>query len=284
MSLLIDSFWRAAMYCLLPRVIFLSVLPLVLLVGLTLTLGYFFWDAAIAQVRAWLDTYAIVQAMWQWLESLGAGQLKTVLAPILVIIGVTPLIVMASLLLVALLMAPAMVRMVATRRFPDLVALRGAGQMRSVLASLGTTAMALVALVFSIPLWAIPPLVVVIPPLIWGWLTYRVMAFDALAEHASAEERREIFQRHRITLLIMGVAAGYLGAAPSLLWASGAMFAAAFVVLAPLAVWVYMLVFAFSSLWFTHFCLSALHALRAERAPRKEPSPAEPDPLILENL
>jgi hypothetical protein len=106
----------------------------------------------------------------------------------------------------------------------------------------------------------------VLPPLIWGWLTYRVMAFDALAEHASTEERREIFRRHRGWLLGMGVFCGYLGAAPSLIWASGALFAAAFVILVPLAIWIYTLVFAFSSLWFAHYCLSALQALRAEKA------------------
>src|SRR5258705_9194682 len=31
---------------------------------------------------------------------------------------------------------------------------------------------------------------VVIPPLIWGWLTYRVMAFDALSAHASKPDRK----------------------------------------------------------------------------------------------
>ena len=32
---------------------------------------------------------------------------------------------------------------------------------------------------------------------IWGWLTYRVFSFDALADHASAEERRLLMVRHR---------------------------------------------------------------------------------------
>ena len=33
-------------------------------------------------------------------------------------------------------------------------------------------------------------------------------------------------------------------------------------VLVPLAIWVYTLVFAFSSLWFTHYSLAALEQLR----------------------
>ena len=138
--------------------------------------------------------------------------------------------------------------------------------MHGLLWSLGSSLLALVAIVLSIPLWFIPPLVLILPPLIWGWLTYRVMAFDALALHADAEERRTLFRRYRAQLLGMGVLAGYLGAAPSLVWASGVFFAAAFVILVPLAIWIYTLIFAFSSLWFTHFCLSALQDLRRERS------------------
>jgi hypothetical protein len=70
--------------------------------------------------------------------------------------------------------------------------------------------------------------------------------------------------RHRMSWLGMGVVTGLMGAAPSLVWASGALFAAAFVILVPLAIWIYTLVFAFSSLWFAHFALAALQALRDE--------------------
>jgi hypothetical protein len=49
-----------------------------------------------------------------------------------------------------------------------------------------------------------------------------------------------------------------------MVWASGALFAAAFVLLIPLAIWIYALVFAFTSLWFTHYSLGALEALRTE--------------------
>ncbi len=138
----------------------------------------------------------------------------------------------------------------------------------------------MIALVISIPLWLVPPLILMLPPLIWGWLSYRVMAFDALAEHASAEERKEIFRRHRGWLLGIGVLTGYLGAAPSLIWASGALLAAAFVILVPLAIWIYTLVFAFSSLWFAHYCLAALQVLRIEKATDASPVVNAPPVLL----
>lgn len=271
MPLLFDSFWRAVAYCLRPRVILLSLLPLVLMTALAIGLGYFFWDTALDQVRLWLDAFSFSGTMWSWLEGMGVGRLKTVLAPLLVIFGVTPLIVVLSLLVVALMMTPALVRLVAQNRFASLQALQGGSLATSVLWSLGSTLAALAAMVISIPLWAIPPLILVLPPLIWGWLTYRVMAFDALAEHATAQERREIFRQYRLELFGMGVLTGYLGAAPSLVWASGAVFAAAFVILVPVAIWIYTLVFAFSSLWYAHFCLAALQQLREINNTKRPP-------------
>jgi predicted secreted protein len=284
MNLFLDSFWRAVAYCLHPRVIALSFLPLAIMVALSLGLGYFFWEPAVEWVRAMLEASDLLKSVWAWLQGVGAGNLKTVVAPLIVIFAVTPLIVFASLLLVAALMTPALAALVAERRFPLLERKRGGSLAASIAWSLGSMLLALIALVLSVPLWLVPPLILILPPLIWGWLTYRVMAFDALSEHASKEERREVFRRHRGWLLGIGVLTGYLGAAPSVLWASGALFAAAFVILVPLAIWIYTLVFAFASLWFAHYGLFALERLRAERAaepPAAPPPTVAPSPLAL---
>ena len=92
------------------------------------------------------------------------------------------------------------------------------------------------------------------------------MAYDALSDHASSEERRLIFKEHRGSLLGIGIVSGYLGAAPSVIWASGAMFVALAPVLVPVAIWMYTLVFAFSSLWFSHYTLHALEQLRKKNS------------------
>ena len=53
---LLDSFWRAGAYCLHPKVIGLSLLPLLIGIALTLGLGWFYWEAAVAGVRTTLET------------------------------------------------------------------------------------------------------------------------------------------------------------------------------------------------------------------------------------
>ena len=279
MNLLLDSFWRAVAYCLHPRVIGLSLLPLALMIVLALGLGYFLWDGAVNAVFLWLESTAMFGRVGQWLQEMGLPGLRNVVAPLIVIVGVTPLVVAAVLFFVALLMMPALVSLVAQRRFPDLERKHGASFLRGALWSMGSALLAAVGLIASMPLWLIPPLILILPPLIWGWLTYRVMAFDALADHASGDERRAVFREHRLWLLVMGVITGYMGAAPSLVWASGWVFAAAFVFLIPVAIWIYTLVFAFAALWFSHYGLAALQAHRA--AAVITPGTPPPAPLAL---
>lgn len=276
MRLLLDSFWRAVAYCLHPRVIVLSVAPLILMAALAAGLGYFYWDPAVAWMREALDAWPILSSLWGWIERAGASDVKAVLAPLAVVFAATPVIVVLSLLIVSGLMAPALTRLVGQRRFPSLEEKKGASFILSVFRSLGMTVLALLALIVSVPLWLVPPLVLVLPPLIWGWLTYQVMSFDALAEHASAEERKTLLRAHRWPLFGIGILCGLLGAAPSVVWASGLLFAAAFFVLVPLAIWIYTLVFAFSALWFAHYCLDALAQLRAARAAAQPPAGSLP--------
>jgi hypothetical protein len=262
MKAVFDALWRALVYCLHPRMILCSLLPLLLAAAAVGVLGWAYWESSVAAVRGTLERWSLIEALLQWLDSLGAPQLRTLLAPLIVVALSVPAVVLATLLLVAFLATPVVVRLVARRRFPQLEQRRGGGWWQSLGWALTCTVAALAALVLSVPLWFVPPLVVVVPPLIWGWLTYRVFAFDVLAQHASAPERRYIIRHRRWPLLAMGVVCGYLGALPSLLWAASALTLIFAPLLALVSVWLYTLVFAFAAAWFAHYLLAELQRLR----------------------
>lgn len=272
MTQLLASFWRAVAYLFMPRIIGLSLLPVVVAVVLALGLGYFFWVPAVDWVRAGLDGWWVSTMALDWLEGVLGGHARQVLAPLVVVVLAVPLVVVASLLLVAAFMTPAVVDIVADRRFAQLERKHGSGWFGTLVLSVGATLLALLLLLVSIPLWFIPPLVLIIPPLVWGWLTARVMGHEVLASHASTAERKALLTEHRWPLLVIGVITGYLGVAPTAVWAFGALslvFAPLFVAV---SVWLYTLVFAFAALWFAHYELAALEALR-----RLEPPPVEPE-------
>jgi Etoposide-induced protein 2.4 (EI24) len=266
MKMLLDSFGRAVLYCFHPRVMLFSLLPILLLVVGSWALVYFFWDGAIAWVLQAFDGNGLVNEVLLWLESWGLTRIRSVLGPAVVLFVSIPVMVVVSLLVVAAFMVPLMARLVAERRFPALEKKKGAPGWLGVIWSFGETLLALLLMVLTCPLWLFPPLALVIPPLIWGWLTYRVMAFDVLAEYASTAERRLLMKGHRYPLFAMGVVTGYLGTAPALIWASGAMWIAMAPIVLPIAIWLYTLTFAFAGLWFAHYALCALHQLRQASA------------------
>jgi Etoposide-induced protein 2.4 (EI24) len=275
---LLDSFWRAAAYCLHPKVIALSLLPLAIVGGLAAALGYFFWEPAVAAVRATLDDWTLLDTLFGWLRSIGGGSWSSVIAPLVIVALAVPAFVVLSLLVAALLMTPAIVRLVAARRFPLLETRQGGSFWSSLVWSIACTCVAGVALIVSIPFWFVPPLVLVLPPLIWGWLTYRVLAFDVLARHASRDERTQLLRAERVPLFGIGIVCGALGAAPSLLWAMSAMTLVFAPLLILVSIWLYTLVFAFSSLWFAHYLLAALQRLRSV-APLGAAPPAPAGPM-----
>jgi hypothetical protein len=167
---------------------------------------------------------------------------------------------------------PAVVRHVSRRQYPDLEKKQGG----SLLGSLGVNLFAMLVFVVlwlvSLPLYALPPLALVAQALLWGWLTTKVMSYDALAEHASVDERHELVRRHRWPLLAIGTLSGLAGALPGIAWLGGALISVVlFPVLAIVSIWLYIVIFMFTGLWFQYYCLQALADLRAKDAGRVAP-------------
>jgi hypothetical protein len=260
----LDAWWRAAAYCLHPRTIVWSLAPLLVAGGLAGVLGWFLWEEAVAGMRHWLDHWGLSAVLLRWLDAVGAPQFRSLIAPLMVIVLAVPALVLTTLLLVTWLMAPALARMVVERRFAGLVAHRETTLAQGLAWSLGHAAIAVIALAASVPLWFIPPLALVVPALVWGWLSARVLAFDVLADHASRDERRTLLKRERWPLLAMGLTSGAAGALPSVIWVASAATLIFAPVLVLVSVWLYTLVFAFAALWFAHYLLAALHRSRVD--------------------
>lgn len=257
------NFFRALGYSLLPRALGLALLPMVILTALVWAMGHFYWEPAQALIREAWSALPGAEIWVTWVPESGRHFLSEVMAPVVVIGLVTPLLIVSSLLVVSLIAAGPLTRWVAQRRFPGLSRQSDWSWWRLALAQMGFTVMAGAMLVISLPLWLVPPLGLVCPALILGWLTHRVMVLDVLSEWATREECAQLLQSHRWQWLTMGVVSGLMGALPSLLWSSMLWFAALFVVLAPLAMWAYTWVFVLTTLWFAHHGLQALEALRA---------------------
>lgn len=274
MKLLFGSFWRAVAYCLHPKVIMLSLLPLLVAGIVTLGAGYLYWESALASVRATLEHWSLVNSMLEWISSMLGQGFRTGIAALIVIALSIPVVVAFTLVLVGLWITPAIVTLVSRRRFGTLERRHGGSWWLGALASFAYTIGALLMVMVTLPFWLVPGLALVLPPLIWGWLTAKVMGFDSLAEHASQLEREAILRAHRWPLLIMGIVCGFLCGVPSMIWTLGmGVIVAAPFVMVPV-IWLYTLIFTFSALWFTHYALSVLASLRAAEVAMRAVQPA----------
>jgi hypothetical protein len=266
MKLLFGSFWRAVAYCLHPKVIALSLLPLVLAGTAILGVGYLYWEPTVAWVRAMLEQWSAVSMMLHWISHFLGEGFHTVIAPLIVVAVSIPVVVALTLVLVALWVTPATVNMVARRRFAALERRHGGSWWLGLMWSIACTVAALIMVTITLPFWLVPGLALVLPPVIWGWLTARIMGFDALAEHASPAERDAILRAHRWPLLVMGIVCGFLCGIPSMIWTFSVATLIFAPVIMPAVVWVYTMIFTFSALWFTHYLLSVLAGLRKAEA------------------
>lgn len=279
MQRIVVAFGKALLSQLHFRMLLLTVLPFVVSVALW---GVLLW-LGLQPMIDWLHAYftdnggfRVAGDMLGWF---GLGAINTVLVPLIAMWVLLPLMILTALVFVGVMAMPVIVRHVGTRHYPELQQKKGG----TVLGSLWIAAYSFAIFAFlwlaTLPLALFPPLTFVVQPALWGWLTYRVMAYDALAEHASADEMKTLLRQHRWPLLAIGAVTGAMGAAPTLLWLGGALSVIFFPMLAAGAIWLYVLVFVFTGLWFEHYCLDALRQYRAAPAgtPVLPPSPPMKD-------
>jgi hypothetical protein len=250
-----------------PRMMVLSLLPLLLSLLVWGGLLWAFGPALFDWLGALFRDYGWFQASGSWLSTLGLGMLKVVVVPLVAILLLLPLMIASALLFMGVFAMPAIENYVSRRQFPKLEQKEGGSFAGSIWMNITSVLVFALLWVCTIPLYAVPPLAVAVQAALWGWVSSRVMSYDALAAHASTAERRAIMDRYRWPLLGIGMVSGVLGALPGLAWMGGAVLAMAlFPFLAILSAWLYVLIFLFTGLWFQYYCLQVLEDLRRQDA------------------
>jgi hypothetical protein len=185
-----------------PRMLWLMVWPM--LVSLTL------WG--IAALVLWTRiAFWLAQRLQQWLEPAAGfigfdlADAALIAAHVMLFLLFVPLVYVTALFILGIFGMQKMVELVAERSFPTLERRRGGGAAGS--AWNGIVALAGMAgmFVLSLPLWILPPLWPLIPLVILAWVNQRLLRYDALAEHADAQEMARIFRERRSGMYALGL-------------------------------------------------------------------------------
>jgi uncharacterized protein involved in cysteine biosynthesis len=230
--------FRSALH---PKVIALTIWPVLAALALWGGLAWFHWSdwsRAIGDFLAGTGGGGL-------LAQLGLAGLLRASAPLLLVLLLAPAILITTLVLAATFAMPMIVDFVAARCYPALEKLHGGTLAGSFLNALAAGLVFAALWIATLPLLFTGVLAPVVPVLLSAFLNQRLFRYDALAEHASADEYRAIVNAERKGMYALGLALAPLYFVPFLN------------LLAP----------TLSGLAYAHLALARLAALRSNRRP-----------------
>lgn len=223
---------RAARNLFAPRILVIMFLPMFGSIVLWAVLVLLFWDA-------WTSGLTVIitgTALAGWLAQWGAAWIIHSTAWLLVAIGLLPGVYVTALVITEIIAMPFIVKFVGNNYYAGLRREAGGTLAGSVLNSaIGITVFAMLWIT-TLPLWLTGVGAVLAPVLTSAYLNQRMFRYDALADHASADEMKRVLEASRGDLFLLGILLSLLLYVPL----------------------VNLLVPVLSGLAFTHFCLGRL--------------------------
>lgn len=228
-----------------PRMLFAMLLPFFIILGAA-TLLLIFAMGPLAQFidRMISESTTITQAN-EWLISVGLFSLvalKAWLIPLSTLVILLPLSGIVGLAVAAICVMPMVLAHLSRRNYPDVTMMGQHSFAVSVWNAIWVSLLFALGWFFTLPFWLVPPLGFIVSIFWWTFAFTRMMRIDAIVEHATAEERKLLIQRHNTGFWTIGLVCAFINLLPP--------------------AWVFLPVF--SGLVFTHYGLESLRRLRQD--------------------
>lgn len=241
MTAVVDALVRALRDLFSLRVLWVVVWPMLVAMLLWLALGITFWGTFSGWIALGLDAIGIRT----WLAELEPVWIANGIQALLHLVLFVPAVMLTALVITALFGMTALIRVVAERDYPRLDRENGGGMAGSLWNAGIAIALFIGLWLVTLPLWLIG-VGVIVPFVAAAYLNQRLFRYDAIAEHASADEMAQLFKQERGGWWALGLLTGLVQFVP-LLNLLGPVFAA---------------------LAFIHFGLARLARQRTPNSPR----------------
>jgi CysZ protein len=192
MNAVLDSLARALRDLFSLRVLWVVIWPMLVALLLWLVLGITFWSTFSGLLAQGLDAIGIQT----WLADVKPVWIAYGIQALLHLMLFVPMVMLTALVLTALFAMPALIRVVAERDYPQLKRENGGGFVGSLWNAAIAIAVFVALWLVTLPLWLIG-IGVIIPFVAAAYLNQRLFRYDAIAEHASADEMATLFKRER---------------------------------------------------------------------------------------
>jgi len=236
MNDVLQALGRAFRSVLHPRMLALTIWPMLVALALWLGLAWLYWDSW----SQWIHALVAGSSVSDWLPQRGFDWVVRASALLLIPLLLAPMILITALLIASVAEMPLIINFVVARHYPALAKRRGGTVAGSIINAL-VAVLAFGGLwIVTLPLWFTGVLAPVVPVLLTAYLNQRLFRYDALSDHASAEEYRAILESSWGRMYVLGALLALLYYVPLL----------------------NLLVPVLSGLAFTHFGLARLAELR----------------------
>jgi len=225
-----------------PKMLVLVLWPMLLALLFWGGVFWWFWDAWAGELLRVSNSYGVEDHLAQW----GFVWVAHWLVTLLLFSMMLPVVYVTSLVFTAIFAMPLMLSFVAARDYPELEQKRGGTFLGTVWGALVAIVVFLLLWLVTLPLWLIPFGALVVPTLLSAYLNQRLFMYDALADHASAEEFEKIKSHAQGRLFGMGALLGFVHYIPVLNFFTPIYIGLAYI----------------------HLCLTELRKLRAETVGR----------------
>ena len=203
MNLMIEALSRAFCDLFQFRILWIVLWPVVIAALIWFILGVVFWEV----FSDWIASALAVAGIKTWLEGIEPQWIANSIQAIAHFILFIPLVFITALVITALFAMPMLIHIVSERDYPQLERKNGGSIGGNLLNAFFAICVFIAIWVLTMPLWLVG-IGVIIPFIAAAYLNQRLFRYDALAEHASYEEMRELFSANQSSLWGLGLLTG----------------------------------------------------------------------------
>lgn len=195
-----------------PKMLVLIIWPMLLSLLVWVLAAMIFWGSWVGHLTELMHATPIEKWVANGFLAIASHYFVTVVLLMLLM----PAIYVTALLLTAFFAMPMMVNHVALQQYPALEYKKGGSTMGSVLNSMVAISVYGLGWILVLPLWLFSFLAIVLPIILLAYLNQRLFRYDALAEHASADEFKCLVAQSQGRFYFLGAAVACLQFIPVL--------------------------------------------------------------------
>ncbi|MDC8445159.1 MAG: EI24 domain-containing protein [Nitrosomonas sp.] len=206
------------------KLVWIMIWPVLVAILFWLFISWLFQDSLSELVYLGFGGFGIRE----WLEGQAPGWLAYGIQWLLYILIFIPLVIVTTLIITAVFSMPELINYVSKRHYPKLARQSGGTILGGIANALYAVFIYLIIWIVTLPLWAFG-IGIIVPFIAAAYLNQQLFRYDALSEHASHDEIKQLLAENRFSLWNLGLLTGFLQYIPIINFFAPVLTALAFI-------------------------------------------------------